>query len=280
MDADELRAEQQARWERAVAGWAKRASQLREASMPLSEWMVDQLALAPGQTVLELAAGPGDTGFLAATRILPGKLISSDMTEAMLELARSRAREQGIENVEFRQLSLEWIDLPVASVDAVLCRWGVMLVLDPAAAAGEMRRVLRPGGRLAVAVWDAPERNPWATIPGRALVELGHAEPPDPSAPGMFSLDSHDKLRGLLESAGFLDVVVHEVELDRSYSGADEFIAETIDFSRIFADTWERISADERSEVREKIAAEGAKFQRQDGSMTLPGRSLAASASA
>ena len=280
MDADELRADQQTRWKLAAAGWARRASELRETSMPLSEWMVDQLALAPGQTVLELAAGPGDTGFLAASRIAPGKLISSDMTEAMLELARSRAREQRIENVEFKQLSLEWIDLSAASVDAILCRWGVMLVLDPAAAASEMRRVLRPGGRLAVAVWDAPERNPWATIPGRALIELGLAEPPDPNSPGMFSLDSHDKLRGLLESAGFLDVLVHEVDLDRSYSGADEFLSETLDFSRMFADSWERMSTEERSAASEKIAAEVAKFQRQDGSFTLPGRSLAASASA
>jgi SAM-dependent methyltransferase len=242
--------------------------------------MVDQLALEPGQTVLELAAGPGDTGFAAARRIAPGKLISSDATEAMLALARARAQEQRIENVEFKQLQLEWIDLPAASVDAVLCRWGVMLLLDPGAAASEIRRVLRPGGRVAMAAWDGPERNPWATIPGRALVELGHAEPPEPNQPGMFALASPDKFRGLLESAGFLEVVVEGIELDRSYGGVEEFLAETLDFSRIFADVWERLSDAERAELSQTIASSLAGFQKKDGSLLVPGRTLAAAASA
>src|SRR6202035_3028763 len=147
--------------------------------------MVGELTLEPGQRVLELAAGPGDTGFLAAKRISPGgTLISSDASEAMLDIARERARELGVDNVEFVQLQLEWIDLETASVDAALCRWGLMLLVDPAAAAQEIRRVLRPGGRFATAVWGAPEDNPWATTPTRALIELGHAQPPDRDAPG------------------------------------------------------------------------------------------------
>ena len=280
MDPQELRAEQLERWERAAAGWGRQASRLRDTSAAVSEWMVDQLALEPGQTVLELAAGPGDTGFAAARRIAPGKLISSDATEAMLALARARAQEQRIENVEFKQLQLEWIDLPAASVDAVLCRWGVMLLLDPGAAASEIRRVLRPGGRVAMAAWDGPERNPWATIPGRALVELGHAEPPEPNQPGMFALASPDKFRGLLESAGFLEVVVEGIELDRSYGGVEEFLAETLDFSRIFADVWERLSDAERAELSQTIASSLAGFQKKDGSLLVPGRTLAAAASA
>ena len=84
--------------------------------------------LGPGQRVLELAAGPGDTGFMAARLIEPGgTLICSDAVAGMLDVARERAEEQGIDNVEFKQLQLEWIDLPTASVDVVLCRWGVML---------------------------------------------------------------------------------------------------------------------------------------------------------
>jgi SAM-dependent methyltransferase len=280
VEADEQRAEQLERWQRAAAGWGRQATRLREASLPVSEWMVDRVALKPGQTVLELAAGPGDTGFLAAARIAPGKLISSDASEAMLDLARARAQEQGVENVEFKQLQLEWIDLPAASVDAVLCRWGVMLVLDPAAAASEMRRVLRPGGRIALAVWDVPEVNPWATIPNRALVELGHADPPDPSEPGPFALASPDELRELLESAGFLDVVVDGVEVDRTCADPNEFIAETRDFSMMFAAAWERLTAAERSQLIKTIATSLAPYSSEAGSLVLPGRSLVAAASA
>jgi SAM-dependent methyltransferase len=280
VDPQEFRAEQLAGWERAAAGWAKQAPRLRDISAPVSEWMVEHLALEAGQTVLELAAGPGDTGFSAARRVAPGRLISSDATEAMLELARRRAQEQGIENVEFRRLQLEWIDLPTASIDAVLCRWGLMLLIDPGAAAGEIRRVLRPGGRVALAVWDEAERNPWATIPGRALVELGHAEPPDPGQPGMFTLAAPGKLRGLLESAGFLDVVVEGVAVDRVYPGTEAFLAETRDFSRIFADAWKRLTEAERAELTETIARKLGSFQQEDGSLLIPGHTLVAAARA
>ena len=280
MDPDQLRAEQQERWQRAAAGWGRRAGRLREMSLPVSEWMVQQLSLQPGQTVLELAAGPGDTGFLAAARIAPGNLISSDASEAMLELARARAQEQGVENVEFKRLQLEWIDLPAARVDAVLCRWGIMLVVDPAAAASEIRRVLRPGGRAALAVWDVPERNPWATIPNRALVELGHAEPPDPSQPGMFALAAPGSLTELLQSAGFVEVFTDAVDVDHDYPNVEEYIAETLDCSRMFSDAWERLTEDERSRLWESIASGAAEYRAGDGSLHLPGRSLVAAASA
>ena len=116
---------------------------------------------------------------MAAELVQPGgTLISSDGAEAMIEVARGRAAALGVRNAEFRQLELEWIDLEAGSVDAVLCRWGIMLTVDPEAAAKEIRRVLKAGGRAAFAVWDRPDRNPWATIPSQAMIELGLAEPP------------------------------------------------------------------------------------------------------
>src|SRR5450432_881180 len=167
-DPDQQRSDTREAWERAAAGWGKRADRIRDWGMPVSVAMVDALGLNPGQRVLELAGGPGDTGFMAAELVRPsGTLISSDGADAMLDVARARAAELGIDNVEFKQLELEWIDLETASVDAVLVRWGIMLIVDPAAAAQEIRRILRPGGRAAFAVWDKPEHNPWAVIPGR-----------------------------------------------------------------------------------------------------------------
>ena len=173
-DPDAVRAEMLERWGRAAAGWGKRAKSVRAFGLPVSAWMLDHAGLQPGLRVLELAAGPGETGFLAAELIRPGgSLVCSDATDEMLEVARARAEELGIENVEFKRIELEWIDLDTASVDAVLCKWGLMFAVDPEAALREMRRVLRPGGRVALAVWDEPPGNPWATITTRALVELG-----------------------------------------------------------------------------------------------------------
>jgi SAM-dependent methyltransferase len=242
--------------------------------------MVESLGLSPGQRVLELAAGPGDTGFLAAQKIAPGTLVTSDGSEAMLEVARARARELAIDNVEFKILELEWIDLPTANVDAVICRWGIMLCLDPATAASEMRRVLKPGGRLSVAVWDSADLNPWATLDWQAVIELGHMEPPDESGPGMFALAPAPRLRELLENAGFLDVLVDGLELDRPYANVDEYLAESLELSPTFSEVWANLDRAQRAEVMDRVRALAAPYSGPHGSLRIPGRSLVAAASA
>jgi SAM-dependent methyltransferase len=269
------------RWERGAAGWSRRADSIQEFGMRVSVWMVEHLDLQPGERVLDLAAGPGDTGFLAAELVRPGgTLISSDASDAMLGVALGRARDLGVTNVEFKRLQLEWIDLPTASIDAVLCRWGLMFALDPAAALQDARRVLRPGGRIALAVWDGPEHNPWATIPTRALVELGHVEPPDPNAPGMFTLADPARLRQLLETAGFVDVVVEPVELSRSGASVQRFLEETLDLSSPFAEVRERLSEKQWKAVELKVGSLAEPFTAADGTLKFPARTLAAAASA
>lgn len=282
VDPDEQRANSREAWERAAAGWGKHADFVRKWGMPVSAAMIDRLALQPGQRVLELAAGPGDTGFMALELVQPGgTLVSSDGAEAMLEIARSRARKAGIESsVEFKLIDLEWIDLETASVDAALCRWGIMLIVDPEAAAREVRRVLRPGGRAAFAVWDVPDRNPWATIPSRALIELGHAEPPDPEAPGMFALAPAEKIQELLQGAGFVEVSVLAVGVERRYERLEQFIQDTTEISPLFGATVRELSEADRAAVQDRIEASAAEYTADDGSVVLPGRSLVAVGSA
>jgi SAM-dependent methyltransferase len=281
LDPNEQRSATRDAWERAAAGWGKRADRIRDWGMPVSAAMVEALALRPGQRVLELAAGPGDTGFMAAELVRPGgTLVSSDGADAMLDVARARAAELGIDNVEFRQLELEWIDLETATVDAVIVRWGIMLIVDPEAAAREVRRILRPGGRAAFAVWDTPQKNPWAVIPGRVMVELGHAEPPEPGAPGMFSLAGDGQLVELLEGTGFQDVVVSPVSLTRHYDALDGYLEETLDMSPLFSATYRELSADDQAAAVAAITTAAQPFVADDGSVTLPGSSLVASAGA
>jgi SAM-dependent methyltransferase len=278
-DPDAVRAQMLDRWEHSAQGWAARRDRIRAFGMPVSEWMIDAVALEPGDRLLELAAGVGDTGLIAAERLRPaGTLVSSDATEGMLEAARARAHELGVENVEFKRLELEWIDLPTASVDAVLCRWGLMFALDPEAALTETRRVLRPGGRLAIAVWDGPEHNPWATIPTAALVALGRISPPDPTAPGMFTLAAPGRLADLLEGAGFIEVKVDAVDFEAVHASVDAYIEETRDLSRQFGDTSSGLSEDEREAVRTEIRALTAPYTTADGALHMPARSLVAAA--
>jgi ubiquinone/menaquinone biosynthesis C-methylase UbiE len=249
--------------------------------MRVSVWMVEHLDLQPGQRVLDLAAGPGDTGFLAAELVRPGgTLISSDASRAMLGVAQGRARDLGVSNVEFKQLELEWIVLDTARVDAALCRWGLMLVDDPPTAFQEVRRVLRPGGRFALAVWDESAENPWATIPTQAMAELEVAEPPDPSAPGMFRLADPAAVRELLESAGFAEAIVDRVDLSRDNGDVEQYIDTQLDLSSRFAEARAGLSAERWGEVKERIASLAEPYTAGDGSVRLPARSLVASASA
>ncbi|MGI8413237.1 MAG: methyltransferase domain-containing protein [Solirubrobacteraceae bacterium] len=311
-EADTQRAELREGWERSAAGWSAGADRIRDSGMPVSNWMIEHLGLVPGQRLLELAAGPGDTGFLAAelikaaaptpTSTLPptpasdaedrgggpresgtagdGTLVCSDGADAMLEVARQRAAKLGIENVEFKRLELEWIDLPTASVDAILCRWGFMLTVDPGTALGEARRVLRPGGRLALAVWDRSVHNLWATIPGQALVNLGLGEPRDPTGPGMFALAAPGRLEELLQSAGFVESLVETVEVGRRHPNLDDYLEETLDLSRLFSEAFKGLSESQRAQVRSEIALLAAPYTEPDGSLRLPGRSLVALAEA
>jgi len=274
-DPETQRTEMLDRWEHAATGWGRRAREIRQ--LPVSTWMIDQLRLQPGQQVLELAAGPGDTGLLAAELVRPGGgLISSDASEAMLDIARRQASERGVPNVEFKQLELEWIDLPTATVDAVLCRFGLMLTVDPGAALREIRRVLRPGGSVALAVWDAAARNPWATIPTRALAELGFGSPPDPGEPGMFALSDPEALAELLGDAGFVDVRVEPISAPRSHASIEAFIQETIDLSFMFTSVYNQLSEGDQARVRERIVELAQPFTAPEGSVELPGSALGA----
>jgi SAM-dependent methyltransferase len=280
-DPDEQRATSRETWEQAAAGWGRLADRVRDWGMGLSAAMIDAVSPQPGQRVLELAAGPGDTGFMAAELIVPGgTLICSDGAEAMLDVARERAAAQGISNVEFRQLELEWIDLPTADVDAVLCRWGIMLVVDSETAAREIRRVLRPGGSAALAVWDEPARNPWTTVGVDALAELGALAPPEPGEPDMFKLAGDGILRELLEAAGLIDVEVTAVAMERQFDGIDQYLAETLAMSSRFRSAYRELDFDQQREVKRLMARNARPFTAADGSLTLPGSSLVARAEA
>ena len=280
-DPTEYRQVSRDRWSRAAAGWAERADALQAAVMPVSTWMVDAIRPQPGQTVLELAAGPGITGFLAAELLEPGgHLISSDFAEPMLEVARQRATQLGLGNVEFRVVDAESIDLDTASVDAVLCRWGYMLMVDPGTALGETRRVLRPGGRVALAAWDGPERNVWASSPAGELVRRGVMEPPGPKDPSMFAFAPPGRIEGLLRGAGFTDIVAEAVDFEIAYEDLDAYLTVTTDCSRPFADALDAMDEAQRADVTAALGEAMVPFRQDDGSYRVPARSLVAAASA
>jgi ubiquinone/menaquinone biosynthesis C-methylase UbiE len=219
--------------------------------------------------VLELAAGTGEVGRAVVGRV--ARLISSDLSPAMIEVARRRLPE-----AEHRVIDMQAIELPDASVDGVLCRWGYMLVEDPVLAVRETRRVLRPGGRVACAVWAAAERNPWVTAFGRSLVARGLMEPPAPGEPHMFAFGDQTRFETLLRGS-FDEVHVKAVAVEFRYSSFEEYRRVTTNLGVKLRDTLAGLEDGVRSEVDAEAAAALEPFAR-DGGYALPGVSLVATA--
>ena len=145
----------------------------------------------------------------------------------MTAIAAQRAEALGLRNVRTRVLDLEQIEEPDGSYDVVLCREGLMFALDPSRAAREIRRVLRPGGRFAVAVWGPRERNPWlGLVFDEVGAQLGRPVPP-PGVPGPFSLQDSEMLSGLFVAAGLADVSVGELAVPLRAGSFDEWWART-----------------------------------------------------
>jgi SAM-dependent methyltransferase len=280
-DLGEYRKDSRQRWGVQAKGWSARAEQIGRLTMPVSVWMVDALGLQPGHDVLELAAGTGEVGFLAAEQIVPGgTLICSDFVPEMVTAAQARAEQLGITNVRFRQIDAEGIDQPAASLDGVLCRWGYMLMADGEAALKETRRVLKPGARVALAAWTPPAENPWASLPMAELVARGHVERPDPSLPGQFAWGRPGTIEEKLEAAGFTDYEVETVDFAFPYASFDEWVAVGRDMSSLMGRVLTDLPAGEREDALAAIREQAIPYVQEDGSLVLPARSWVAAASA
>lgn len=274
MKQEEFREASRRVWEQMASGWDANRHFMWESSRRVGEWLVEKLAPRPGETLLEIAAGMGDTGFVAAQLTGPhGRLISTDFSPGMVEGARRRAAEIGIRNAEFRTLDAECMELDSDSVDGVLCRWGFMLMGDPAAAFRETRRVLRPGGRLCLSVFSAPEKNPWAALPAKAMVEEGLMEPPRPGAPGIFGLSDEARLLRLLHDAGFTDPIVEEVPLSWRHDDFEGYWGFLTEVAGAIATVIGALPAEDRARARRAIEARIAPFRGEHG-IELPGVTL------
>ncbi|MFM9022904.1 MAG: class I SAM-dependent methyltransferase [Solirubrobacterales bacterium] len=270
-------------WDRAAPGWSRRREVFSAAGEPVSRKLVELARLEPGQDVLEVACGLGDTGLMAAAAVAPGgRVLVTDSSEAMVEAVRERIEAEAPEgaHVEARQLEAEWLDVSAAQLDAVVSRWGYMLLPDPEAGMREARRVLKPGGRLSIGVWGPREENPWIGLVQEQLERQGVAPPVDDAEPGMFALSRPGALEEAMGAAGFIEPVVEAVPVAWSSASLDERWEEMLETSVSLPAALKALSPAEHYALREAVDEALAPYVAADGSVTLPGLSLVAAAEA
>jgi SAM-dependent methyltransferase len=271
-DLDTYRQQSLETWGEMASGWEDRHDWLMEITGRVNEWLVDNADPQPGQTVLDIACGTGDLGFIAAERVGDGgKVISTDFSPEMVDVARRAGEARGLKNVEHRVLDAEKMDLEDDSIDVALCRWGYMLMADPATALKETRRVLRDGSPLAFAVWMTPDRNPWAAIPGMTLVQRGHMPPPEPGAPGIFAMGEADRVKQLVTGAGFGEPELQELTVEFHYPDDDDVWDAMVRLAGPLARAAKGLDDEERQATRAAILENMSQFRNEDGSYTEPG---------
>jgi SAM-dependent methyltransferase len=272
-----MRAHLRGLWSAVAGGWAEHAAYIDARSAPVTEAMLRRTDPRAGDRVLELACGPGGVGLAAAERVAPdGDVVFTDVVPEMTAIAIARAAALGHANVAARVRDLEAIDEPDGAYDVVLCREGLMFVPDPARAAAEIARVLRPGGRAAIAVWAARERNPWLGLVLDAVTEETGAPVPPPGVPGPFSLADPDGLVRLLADAGLADITLDEIPVPLRAPTFDEWWARTTALAGPLAQRLAALPDDAARAVRERARRSTEPYATAAG-LELPGVTLLAS---
>ncbi len=228
--------------EKAGPTWVERQVDLDRLIDPLGRVAIDTAAPSPGEQVLDVGCGTGQTTVQIADRVKPrGSVLGLDASAVMLSAARLRPHARTAK-VHFLEADAQTVDFSSTSFDLVFSRFGVMFFTDPEAAFSNLRRGLEPGGRLTFLCWQSMQHNPWVLRPMMAISQHLELPPPPPSeAPGPFSLADPERIRRLLGAAGYGTIKIRDLRRplvlgDGSLDSALGFLLEIGPTARVLAE--------------------------------------------
>ncbi len=266
-------------WSVVAPDWGELVADVDRQLGRAAAWMIHAVEPQPGERVLELAGGPGTLSLMAAAAVGErGQVICTDFAEPMVEIARGRIAQEGAGNIECRVTDAQAIDLPDGAVDIVLCRMGYMLMGEPAMALRESARVLRSGGRLALAVWSDAAANPWAAVPMQAITSHFGAPPAPPGAPGLWALADERLLTQLLTDAGLGEIRTEALDDHLQYDSVEGWLETTARLAGPLRALFASLDEAARRAISARVAQAAEDYAQPDGQLSMPERMLVASA--
>jgi ubiquinone/menaquinone biosynthesis C-methylase UbiE len=207
----EISDQQRQTWDKFSSGWNKWDDLVLNWIAPVGEQIIQGVQLKDTMQVLDIAAGTGEPGLTAASRIPKGKVVITDLSDQMLGYAAEKAKQRGIGNIETRQCDVSAMPFPDGSFDAVMCRFGFMFFPDIQIALAEMVRVAKPGARICTAIWGPPEKNPWATTIMATIAANVDMPSPPLGAPGLFRCAAPEVMDSAYQQAGLSNIVQTDI---------------------------------------------------------------------
>jgi ubiquinone/menaquinone biosynthesis C-methylase UbiE len=202
-------------WMSVAEGWHRRDELLRKGAAPVSEWMLARAGIAEGHQVLDIASGTGEPAISAARLVGDkGRVTGTDLVEEMLVFAREKAQQAGLANIEFNCSDGEALQYDPESFDAVTIRWGLMFMPEPEVCLTSVYKLMKQGGRISIACWSDPDKNPFISLLTETLGKYMDLPKPAPGAPGIFAFADPERLRDVIQAAGFRDIELQEMEID------------------------------------------------------------------
>ncbi len=215
LDTADLKERQRNNWKSAAEGWRRRDALLRKGAAPVTDRMLDLTGISSGSRLLDIASGTGEPAITAAQIVgETGKVIGTDLVDEMLVVAREKTTSMNLNNIEFHCIDAESLDYPTASFDAVTIRWGLMFMPQPLDCLSAAHHALKQNGRISLACWAAPEKNPFISVLLKTLSQYMDIPVPPPGTPGIFSFADPERLHDVLVSAGYDNIQLEEMEID------------------------------------------------------------------
>jgi ubiquinone/menaquinone biosynthesis C-methylase UbiE len=263
------------RWSDSAQFWEKHREVIRQMFAPVAQALIDGAEIRAGQTVLDVATGPGEPALSVAKWVGPeGKVVGVDPIPEMTEGGRRAADRLGLNNVKFEVASADRLPFPDATFDAAVSRFGIMFFPSPVDGIREMLRVLKPEGKLAFAVWSSIERNPFHSVLSQILARFVESTPLAPDAPDAFRFASPGKLLRVLSDAGVAapSERILQFKIDAHVS-AEDFLSLRGEMSESFQKKLAKLSAQQRAEVK-RLALEAYRNYSDGRGMSFPAEVL------